>query len=92
MPNSYGDGQQANSLYYSVAESVILYAALICARALMYQHNVKLLQSTQKTALLRVARAYSSVSFDSLRILTGHPLIDMIAQEREKILPGSDGP
>ncbi|XP_034195307.2 uncharacterized protein LOC117611466 [Osmia lignaria lignaria] len=85
MPNLRGAGNMARRLYYKVVESVILYAAPLWAPGLELGVNRKLLISTQRTALLRVAQAYRTTSADALCVITGQIPIDLLVRERERV-------
>lgn len=85
MPNMRGPGNAARRLYYKVVESVIMYAAPIWAAGLNNKGNLSFLRSTQRTALLRVAYAYNSVSADALCVITGQMPLEILIKERETI-------
>lgn len=84
-PNIGGAGYMARKLYYKVVESVIMYAAPIWASGLEFSTNVGVLISTQRSALLKMARAYRTISWDALSILTGQIPLDLLIYEREVI-------
>ncbi|XP_046145688.1 uncharacterized protein LOC123989006 [Osmia bicornis bicornis] len=71
LPNLRGGGYKPRMLYYRVTESIVLYAAPVWHEAVQYQNMVRLLLSTQKLGLIRVARSYYTVSHDALTVLTG---------------------
>nr|XP_034195162.1 uncharacterized protein LOC117611332 [Osmia lignaria] len=85
MPNLGGAGNLAWRLFYRVVESVILYAAPLWVGGLELRTNCNLLSSTQRTALLRVAQAYRTTSWDALCVITGQIPIDLLLKERARI-------
>ncbi|XP_046145678.1 uncharacterized protein LOC123988995 [Osmia bicornis bicornis] len=82
MPNLGGAGVTARRLYYKVVESVILYAAPFWSSALENKGNVRLLIGTQRSALLRTAQAYRTVSADARCVITGQVPIDLMIEKR----------
>ncbi|XP_046145735.1 uncharacterized protein LOC123989069 [Osmia bicornis bicornis] len=85
MPNAYSAGNLPRRLYYRVVEAVIMYAAPIWGTSLVFKGNVDLINGMQRTALLRVARAYCTTSADALCVITGHIPLDLLVGERMRL-------
>lgn len=84
-PNVGGAGNFVRKLYYKVVESVILYAAPIWAPGVHNKKNLSVLVGTQRTALLRVAQACRTTSYDALCVITGQIPIDLLIWERKYV-------
>lgn len=83
LPNVNGAGNLPRRLYYKVVESIILYASPIWSSGIKNRANLNLLRTTQRTALIRTAYAYRTVSAEALCVLTGQIPIDLLITERE---------
>lgn len=91
MPNRNGADNLARKLYYKVIEFVILYAAPIWAIGLeKNKGNILTLHRTQQTALIRVAQAYRTVSFEALCVITGQIPLDLMVKERKCLYEEKD--
>ena len=71
LPNVGGPTTYARRLYYSVWESVMLYAAPAWASALRRDYNRAALRRAQRSALIRSTTSYRTVSFQALCVLAG---------------------
>ncbi|RYA72749.1 hypothetical protein DD595_25245, partial [Enterobacter cloacae complex sp. 4DZ3-17B2] len=79
MPNIGGPKQPRRSLHSSVVTSVILYEAPIWADAMnIHKSYGATCRRAYRTAALRVARAYRSVSDIALSVVAGLPPIDLL--------------
>nr|CAH7765783.1 unnamed protein product [Callosobruchus chinensis] len=85
MPNIAGSKPSKRRTLMSVAHSIMLYGAEIWADALMVQKYRKCLSSVQRTAALRVACAYRTVSEIAVLVVAVIPPIDMLAIERKML-------
>ncbi|XP_078051353.1 uncharacterized protein LOC144477502 [Augochlora pura] len=85
LPNLKGGGFKPRTLYYRVIESVMLYGAPIWARGAITTKSFELLHQTQKRGLARIVRAYRTVSHEALCVLSGHPPLILVAEERKRI-------
>lgn len=84
LPKVNGPTDTARKLYYSVWESVVLYAAPIWASTLGMEKNRKILVSAQRTALVRTLTAYRTVSHGALCVVMGRMLIHIKSRHRWK--------
>lgn len=70
--NTWGLSSEATEVVYkAVIESVALYAVEVWSPALKHKWAQRILTQIQRTALLRVAKAYRTVSGDAIQIITG---------------------
>lgn len=69
LPNVNGPTDTVRKLYYSVWDSVVLYAASIWTFALGMDKNRKILVSAQRAALVRTSTAYRTVSHGTLCVV-----------------------
>ena len=83
MPNIGGPKQPRRTLLSSVVSSVILYGAPIWADAMCSNVTYRATcRRACRTVMLRIARAYRTVSDIALSVIAGFPPIDLIAEER----------
>lgn len=82
MPMTGGVGQRKRAVLAGVTESIILYAAPIWTSCLKFQKYRKTLIKEQRKTLIRVCRAYRTVSDDALAMIAGIPPLDIKAEER----------
>lgn len=86
MPNLSGPGQWKRRLLSSVVESQLLYAAPVWGEIVNRSTKATTnLRRPQRTAALRVIRAYRTVSDDAAFLLAGMPPVDLLAMERGRI-------
>ncbi|CAK9820189.1 Putative 115 kDa protein in type-1 retrotransposable element R1DM [Anthophora quadrimaculata] len=84
LPNIGGAGATCRELYYCVWESIVMYASPIWADAAMKGRNRKVLESAQRLALIKVVRAYRTVSADVIGVLAGVEPMDLRVRLRNK--------
>lgn len=63
----------------------LLHEAPVCEQASSVRRNSMLLQKVQRKILLRLAAAYKTAPTTALQVVTGIPLIDLLAQKRRFI-------
>lgn len=86
MPNVGGPSQAKRALLMSVTHSRLLYAATTWAdRATKFGVNLGAIARAQRTAALRVVRAYRTVSTDAALLIAGIPPGDLLALERARV-------
>lgn len=66
-------------------QSVLLYGSEIWADTLKVEHRRKVLAKVQRTAALRVASAYRTVSEPAVLVISGVIPIDLLAKERRQL-------
>lgn len=70
-------------LLASVVSARLLYAAPVWVeRAVKYEVNQKVLNSSLRLAVIRITRCYRTVSTAAALVLAGIPPGDLLAQER----------
>nr|AMS38369.1 hypothetical protein [Bactrocera tryoni] len=85
MANIGGPSQEKRKLLMSTTISVLLYGAEIWADALKKENRRKVVARVHRTAALRVASAYRTVSGDAILVISGNAPIDLLAYERKKL-------
>ncbi|XP_076301777.1 uncharacterized protein LOC143219856 [Lasioglossum baleicum] len=85
MANQGGLKHEARRLYFMVLEAIVMYGAPIWAGASRIEANWKILKSTQRLGLARVASAYRTVPMQTLAVLTGVVPWDIKIRERENL-------
>ncbi|OFC59617.1 hypothetical protein BBW68_15035 [Candidatus Erwinia dacicola] len=85
MANIGGPSQEKRKLLMSTTISVLLYGAEIWADVLKKENRRKVLARVYRTAALRVASAYRTVSGDAILVISGNAPIDLLAYERKKL-------
>ncbi len=85
MANIGGPSQEKRKLLMSTTISVLLYGAEIWADVLKKENRRKVLARVYRTATLRVASAYRTVSGDAILVISGNAPIDLLAYERKKL-------
>ena len=85
MPNIGGPKQSRRRLLTSVITSIVLYAAPIWSDAFKVPAYARGVTSLYRISLLRVARAFCTVSYDAVCIIAGMTPIDLLADERARI-------
>ena len=71
LPNISGPSVHARRLYYSVWESIVLYADPVWSSALDIEINRSILRMSQRSALIRTTTAYRTVAYQALCVLAG---------------------
>jgi len=85
MPNVGGPSQVKRALLMSVTHSRLLYATTTWAdRAIKFGVNLGVIARVQRTAALRVIRAYRTVSADAALLIAGIPSGNILALERAR--------
>ncbi|KAL4121742.1 hypothetical protein QTP88_014193 [Uroleucon formosanum] len=93
MPDLGGPSQSKRTLLMSVVNSRLLYACPTWAeRACKYAICRNLMIRAQRTAALRVTRAYRTVSAEAASFLAGNPPGDLLALERKRVRSKLDDP
>lgn len=85
MPNIGGPRQARRRLLSSVVTSVLLYAAPIWSEAATVSSYVRRMTSVYRRSALRVARAFRTVSYDAVCIISEMMPIHLMAEERAEI-------
>lgn len=85
MANVGGPVHCKRKLLMSTTQSILLYGCELWADALKAEYRRKVLSSVQRTAALRVASAYRTVSEVAVLVISGTTPIDLLAYERKKI-------
>lgn len=86
MPNIGGPSQNKRSLLSSVVLSKVLYAAPVWAEvATKTAKNREIMTRSLRPTLLRIIRAYRTVSTEGALVLAGIPPVDLLATERKRI-------
>lgn len=84
MPNVGGAGERKRKLLATVVDSVLLYAAPVWAEAMVFTNNKVVVQRPQRTAALRVAMAYRTVSTHAILVLASVIPAHLLAEERRR--------
>lgn len=84
MANIGGPTQKKRKLLMDTTNSILLYGCEIWADALKAEYRRKVLLSVQRTAALRVAHAYRTVSESAVLVISGSIPIHFLAEERKK--------
>lgn len=92
MPNTRGPSFGKRKLLCSVVDSIMFYAIPIWHDVLRINKYRKMLEQVQRKVLLRLARAYRTVSTTALQVITGTPPIDLVAEERILIYKANEHP
>jgi hypothetical protein len=69
MPRQRGAREAKRRLLASVADSTVLYAAPVWAKAMKVQKNVRKLHSLQRRLAMRICRSYRTISMEASQIL-----------------------
>ena len=85
LPNLGGSKQGRRKLLGNVAQSVLLYAALVWAHRAQLPNNLSSLGKVQRMVAHRAVCAYSRVSRDAAQVLAGTPPADLLALERARV-------
>lgn len=88
MANVGGPTQSKRKLLMETTNSILLYGCEVWGVALEKRYQRKTLLSVQRTAALRVASAYRTVSVEAVLVISGVIPIDLLVQERQKIWEG----
>lgn len=78
-------GKHLMTLYKGCVEPILLYGCEFWGKEARKVHSMRKLLSIQRRVLLKVAKAYNTVSHDAIRVLTGVIPIDLLIEERMKI-------
>ena len=82
MLNIGGPKQPRRALFSTVVTAVTLYGAQIWAKAMSHTSYGAPCRRAYRTAALRVARTYRTVSDITLSVIAGLPPLDLLATER----------
>lgn len=74
--------RQARLLYTSMLKPMLLYGSEVWGEDGARDRCLRLLMSTQRTVLLGVCGAYSTVSHDAVRIVNGIPTVNLLTREK----------
>lgn len=85
MANLGGPLPKKRKLIMEACNSILLYGCEIWAGSLTVDHRAKKLLTAQRTAALRVASAYRTVSAPAVLVIAGMIPIDLQAEERMSI-------
>ncbi|XP_049308710.1 uncharacterized protein LOC125777657 [Bactrocera dorsalis] len=85
MANTGGPLASRRKLLMDTTQSVLLYGSEIWADTLNVEHRRKVLAKVQRTAALRVASAYRTVSEPAVLVISGVIPIDLLAKERRQL-------
>lgn len=85
MANIGGPTQSKRKLIMTTTQSILLYGCEIWADALQVEYRRKKLAAIQRTAALRVASAYRTVSEPAVLVISGSIPIDLLAGERKAL-------
>lgn len=85
MANIGGPTQAKRKLIMATTNSILLYGSEIWGDALEIKSKRKILAAVQRTAALRVASAYRTVSGAAVLVITGEIPIDLLAFERRRL-------
>ncbi|GBP17633.1 Retrovirus-related Pol polyprotein from type-1 retrotransposable element R1 2 [Eumeta japonica] len=84
MANIGGPTQSKRRLIMETVNSILLYGSEIWGDALVAKTRRKVLESVQRTAALRVASAYRTVSGAAVLVISGVVPVDLLALERKE--------
>lgn len=82
MPRTGGVGEKKRSVLGGIMESIILYAAPVWSSSLKHKTYREILLKEQRKSLLRITRAYRTVSTNALAVIGRTIPLDMKAEER----------
>ncbi|XP_018799939.1 PREDICTED: uncharacterized protein LOC108975699 [Bactrocera latifrons] len=85
MANTGGPLASRRKLRMDTTQSVLLYGSEIWADTLNVENRRKVLAEVQRTAALRVASAYRTVSEPAVLVISGVIPIDLLAKERRQL-------
>lgn len=84
MANIGGPTQCKRRLIMATTNSILLYGSEIWGDALGAKTRRRVLEAVQRTAALRVASAYRTVSGAAVFVISGEIPVDLLARERRK--------
>lgn len=84
MANIGGPLASRRKLLMDTTQSILLYGSEVWADTLNVDHRRKVLSKVQRTAALRVASAYRTVSEAAVLVISGTIPIDLLARERRQ--------
>ena len=82
MPNIGGPNSRMRAILCGVVHSVLLYGAPIWYSVCTVKKYRDMLVSCQRKFLIRVIRAYRTVSGEATQVVAAIPPIDLLAKER----------
>lgn len=82
MPRTGGTSTDKRKVHLNAMYSVVLYGAPVWQGAVEYRRYRDMLRGVQRRALIRVARAYRTVSTEALTVLVGTPPIKLLVKAR----------
>lgn len=85
MANIGGPTASKRKLLMSTVNAVLLYGSEVWADALGVKQKCKMLTAVQRTAALRVASAYRTVSVAAVLVISSSVPIDLMAAERRRV-------
>lgn len=85
MANIGGPLASRRKLLMDTTQSILLYGSEVWADTLKTEHHRKVLAKVQRTAALRVASAYRTVSEAAVLVISGTIPVDLLARERREL-------
>lgn len=86
MATKKGPSEKKRKLYKNITNSIILYGAAVWAKELNERPNIsKKIHALQRKILLRVIRAYRTVSQDIALVLARNPSVEIQAAKMEAV-------
>lgn len=82
MPNVGGPMASKRKVIASAAVSVILYAAPIWKKAILYKKYAGMLRAANRRLAIGVMAAYRTVSGEAAEVVAGMPPLDLLVEER----------
>lgn len=90
LPRSGGAGEERRRLLCTVIESIILYAAPVWVQGIRIERQKKVLIRVQRSAAIRICRAYRTVSTDAVLLIARTIPITLLLEERAAVFGKSD--
>jgi len=84
MPNIGGPKQSRRKLLSNVMVSILLYGAPIWSNAMETKSYVRQMSAVYRRSALRVARAFRTVSYDAVCVISSMLPIDLLVDERAR--------
>ncbi|KAG5881953.1 hypothetical protein JTB14_020517 [Gonioctena quinquepunctata] len=84
LPNIGGPREGNRKIICSVFQSIMLYGAIICKRAMEKQIYRNILLGVQRKAAIRIASGYRTASTKTLLVTARTPPIDLLADRKRR--------
>jgi retron-type reverse transcriptase len=84
MPNTFGPRSSKRKLLANVTTSILRYGCAFWVEALEKSRNLEIMNRVHRLAVLRVASAYRTVSYDAACVVTGLIPIKMLLMEDKR--------